>query len=285
LRGRAEAAFSAGPTAKIRLVTDAVTSISTTISNKKRHMPLRTLSTFVTTLRARSLAELAPFAMLALAAAMLALFGKIADEVLDGQTHAFDEAVLRALRNPADPADPLGPPWLEHVMRDITSLGSFTVVALVTFGAIGYLLIDGKRLAAVFVLFAVAGGGLLSEALKLVFARPRPELVAHLVEVQTASFPSGHAMLSAVAFLTLGALLARVQSRRRLKAYLVSVAIVLTILIGVSRIYLGVHWPTDVMAGWCAGAAWAMGCWVLAIWLQSRGSIEQTDANGPAKKV
>jgi len=237
-------------------------------------MPLRKVSNFIVALRRRSLNELAPFAILALAAAMLAVFAKIADEVVEGKTHAFDEAVLRALRNPADLADPIGPAWLEHVMRDITSLGSFTVVALMTLVSVGYLLIDGKRAAAMFVIVAVTGGVALSEGMKHLFARPRPELVAHLVEVQTASFPSGHAMLSAVTYLTLGALLARIQSRNRLKAYVVSVAILLTLMVGASRIYLGVHWPTDVLAGWCAGAAWAMACWLLALWLQSRGEIE-----------
>jgi undecaprenyl-diphosphatase len=243
------------------------------------------LSRITGLLRARSLQELLPFAILALVAAMLAIFIKLSGEVMDGETHAFDEALLRALRNPNDLADPIGPTWLEHIVRDVTSLGSFTVVTLVTLGAIGYLLIDGKRAAALFVLVAVAGGAVLSELLKHVFARPRPELVAHLVDVQTASFPSGHAMLSAVTFLTLGALLARVQSRNRLKAYLLSVAIVLTLLIGASRVYLGVHWPTDVLAGWCAGAAWAMGCWLVATWLQGRGRIEQPDPDGQAGGV
>ena len=239
-----------------------------------------TVSTFITTLRARSLQELAPFAVLALAAAMLAVFGMIAGKVADGQTRAFDEAILRALRNPQDLADPIGPPWLEHVMRDMTSLGSFTVVSFVTLVSVGYLLIDAKRAAALFVLVAIAGGVVLSEALKHLFARPRPELVAHLVEVQTASFPSGHAMLSAVTYLTLGALLARILSRKRLKAYVISVAILLALLIGASRVYLGVHWPTDVLAGWCAGAAWAMACWLLAMWLQKRGRIEQPGDDG-----
>jgi undecaprenyl-diphosphatase len=236
-------------------------------------------------LRARSLQELAPFAIFALIAAMIAVFAKIADEVVEGETHAFDQAVLRALRNPNDLADPIGPAWLELAMRDITSLGGFTVVILVTLAAIGYLVIDGKRAAALFVMVSIAGGTVLSEGLKHLFARPRPDLVAHLVEVQTASFPSGHAMLSAVIFLTLGALLARIQSRRRLKAYVISVAIVLTLMIGASRVYLGVHWPTDVLAGWCAGAAWAMGCWLLAMWLQSRGRIEEPDSNGTSGSV
>jgi undecaprenyl-diphosphatase len=230
-------------------------------------------------IRGRKLEELVPYASVAIIAALLFGFGKLAGEVLDGDTHSFDERVLRFLRNPADPADPIGPRWLESAVRDITSLGSFTVLAIVTLSAIIYLLIDGKRAAAAFVFFAIAGGGILSELLKQVFARPRPELVAHLVDVHTMSFPSGHAMSSAVTFLTLGALLTRVQSRWRLKIYFFSLAIFLTILIGLSRIYLGVHWPTDVLAGWCAGAAWAMGCWLLATWLQSRGQIE-TNANG-----
>lgn len=240
------------------------------------------VATWWSSIRGRSLEELVPYASLAVIAALLFGFGKLAGEVLDGDTRSFDEYVLRALRNPADLADPIGPAWLESVVRDITSLGSFSVLTIVTLSVVIYLLIDGKRAAAAFVFFAIAGGGILSELLKHLFARPRPELVAHLVDVKTLSFPSGHAMLSAVTFLTLGALLTRVQSRRRLKAYLLSLAIFLTILVGLSRLYLGVHWPTDVLAGWCAGAAWAMGCWLLATWLQSRGQIEQPveDDNG-----
>lgn len=231
-------------------------------------------------IRVRSLEELVPYASLAIIAALLFGFGKLAGEVLDGDTHSFDERVLRSLRNPADLADPIGPDWLEGVVRDITSLGSFSVLTIVTLSVVIYLLIDGKRAAAAFVVFAIAGGAVLSELLKHVFARPRPELVAHLVDVQTMSFPSGHAMSSAVTFLTLGALLTRVQGRWRLKIYSLSLAIFLTILVGLSRVYLGVHWPTDVLAGWFAGAAWAMGCWLLATWLQSRGQIEPPNANG-----
>jgi undecaprenyl-diphosphatase len=231
-------------------------------------------------IRGRSLEELVPYASLAIIAALLFGFGKLAGEVLDGDTHSFDERVLRSLRNPADLADPIGPDWLEGVVRDITSLGSFSVLTIVTLSVVIYLLIDGKRAAAAFVVFAIAGGAVLSELLKHVFARPRPELVAHLVDVQTMSFPSGHAMSSAVTFLTLGALLTRVQGRWRLKIYSLSLAIFLTILVGLSRVYLGVHWPTDVLAGWFAGAAWAMGCWLLATWLQSRGQIEPPNANG-----
>ena len=190
-------------------------------------------------------------------------------------TRDFDEAVLLALRSPADPADPVGPRWVEEMVRDVTSLGSTAVLTLITIAVLGFLIMDRKRGAAWLVLVSIAGGTALSTALKLGFERPRPDLVAHLVEVHTLSFPSGHAMLSAVTYLTLGALLARVQPRRRLKAYILSVAVALTLLVGFSRVYLGVHWPTDVLAGWCAGAAWAMGCWLVAAWLQSRGQVEQ----------
>jgi undecaprenyl-diphosphatase len=233
-----------------------------------------------TWLRARSGHDLIPLAMLFLVAAALFAFGKLAEEMLEGDTRSFDEMLLRALRTPGDLADPIGPWWVETIFRDLTSLGSTTVLTIVTLGAIGFLLIDGKRAAALFVLAAIAGGALVSTLLKNVFARPRPELVAHLVDVRSLSFPSGHAMLSAVTFLTLGAVLARVQSRRRLKAYLLGVAVLLTLLVGISRVYLGVHWPTDVLAGWCAGAAWAMGCWLAAAWLQRRGQVEGGDGNG-----
>ncbi len=235
------------------------------------------VSAWLRRLHGKSIDELAPFAMLALIAALLAGFGRIAGVIATGNTYAFDERLLRALREPNDPMDPLGPFWLEIAMRDITSLGSFTVLAIMILAAIGYLLIDGKRAAAAFVAAATGGGMVLSELLKSLFARPRPDLVAHLVDVHSLSFPSGHAMLSAVTFLTLGALLTREQARGRIKVYLISVAILLTLVVGASRVYLGVHWPSDVLAGWCAGASWAIGCWLLARWLQQRGRIEPPD--------
>jgi undecaprenyl-diphosphatase len=221
-------------------------------------------------------AEFGTLATLLAAASALFAFAEIAEEVGEGDTHGFDEALLRAFRNPADLADPIGPAWLEIAMRDITSLGSTTVLTIVTLAAVFYLVMDGKRASAALVAVAVAGGTLLSFALKSGFDRPRPDLVAHLVEVSTLSFPSGHAMLSAVTYLTLGALLARTQPRRRIKFYVLSLAVLLTLMIGISRIYLGVHWPTDVLAGWCAGSAWALICWTVALWLQRRGGIEPT---------
>jgi undecaprenyl-diphosphatase len=235
-------------------------------------IPLRSMLAW---LRPRAKRELLPLAIFFLAAAALFAFAEIAEDVMEGDTHAFDEALLHALRNPADLADPIGPLWIETAVRDVTSLGGTTILGVITLFALGYLVIDGKRSAALFVFIAVGGGAALSAVLKSAFARPRPELVAHMVEVYSLSFPSGHAMASAVTYLTLGALLTRLQSRRRLKAYLLAVAVTLTLLVGMSRVYLGVHWPTDVLAGWCAGAAWAMLCWLAASWLQRRGRIEQ----------
>ena len=201
-------------------------------------------------------------------------FMELADEVREGETHAFDRAILLALRSPGNLADPVGPPWFEDVARDITALGGHAILTLVTLAVIGFLLMVRKRSAALLVAISVFGGMLLSTLLKLGFERARPDLVPHAARVYTASFPSGHAMLSAVTYLTLGALLARVQARRREKAYVLSLALLLTLVVGLSRIYLGVHWPTDVLAGWCVGAAWAVLCWMVALWLQRRGKVE-----------
>ncbi|HWO41365.1 MAG TPA: phosphatase PAP2 family protein [Candidatus Eisenbacteria bacterium] len=213
------------------------------------------------------------FSVLVIAGAGL-LFAEVVDEVLEGESRAFDTAVLLALRDPHQLGDPIGPTWLENAFRDITALGGKAVVSLMTAAVIGFLLLTGKPAAAVMVLVSVSGGALLSTLLKLGFDRPRPDLVAHLIAVESASFPSGHALLSAVTYLTLGALLARVVGQLRLKLYVLGVALVLTFLIGLSRIYLGVHWPTDVLAGWSAGAVWAVLCWRVALALQRRGEIE-----------
>ena len=216
-------------------------------------------------------------AMFAAAAGLFA-FAELAEAVLEGDTRAFDEFLLLGLRSAADPSDPLGPRWLEETMRDFTALGGTGVLSAVTLAVVGFLSLTGKRNAAAAVGVAVVGGLLLSQALKWGFARPRPGLVPHGQYVYTQSFPSGHAMLSAVVYLTLGALLARTQARRRVKLYLLAVAGFLTVLVGVSRVYLGVHWPTDVLAGWTVGAGWALLCWLATLWLQRRGQVEPESA-------
>ncbi|PWC39873.1 phosphoesterase [Azospirillum sp. TSO35-2] len=220
---------------------------------------------------------------LSLSAGLLFGFAELAGEVMEGETSTFDRAVLLALRNPLDPDQPGGPWWLARVARDLTALGSTTVLTLVTIATLGFLLLLRKRAAALLVLVSIGGGGVLSSVLKALFDRARPDLVPHGDQVISASFPSGHAMLSAVVYLTLGALIGQFVRGRRIKAYLLVWAMVLTLVIGSSRVYLAVHWPTDVLAGWCVGAAWAALCWIIAEWLQRRGAVEQ-DQPEPAEK-
>ncbi len=202
------------------------------------------------------------------------VFAEAADAVHEGDAQGVDRLLLLALRNPHDLADPVGPEWLEEMGRDITALGGFTVLTLLTTVLVGYLLLARKARAALLVLGSVLGAVALSYLLKDLFGRARPALVPHLVVVHSASFPSGHAMLSASVYLTLGALLARLQARLVLKAYALLCALLLSFLVGVSRVYVGVHWPTDVLAGWAAGGAWAALCWLVARRLQRRGAVE-----------
>ena len=218
--------------------------------------------------------ELTLLTGICVAAGGLWVFVTLAGNVREGETAAFDEAVMLALRSADDLSDPLGPLWLEGVMRDITALGSQFVLASITLAVIGYLLLIGKRGAALLVFVSVTGGALLGDLLKLLFQRPRPDLVPHGVHVFTACFPSNHAMLAAVTYLTLGALLARLEKRRRIKLYFLTISVILTVIVGISRVYLGVHWPSDVMAGWSVGAAWAMAVWLVALVLQRRGEVE-----------
>ncbi len=213
------------------------------------------------------------------------LFVELADEVIEGSTHAIDERLLLSLRNPADLSDPIGPPWVEETMRDFTALGGGAILSLLTSSVVGYLVIQRKYRAALLLALAVIGGMLLSQGLKSSFGRPRPDLVPHGSFVYFTSFPSGHSMMSAATYLTLGALLARLQERRRLKIYLLCMAMIITVLVGISRIYLGVHWPTDVLAGWTAGAVWAVLCWLVMWWLQHQGEVETTVEATDAKTI
>jgi undecaprenyl-diphosphatase len=219
--------------------------------------------------------EWAPLLSLATLSFCAWAFVELAEDIAEGEVPSFDRSVLLALRNPTDLSDPVGPSWFEESARDVTGLGGYAVLTFVTLATTAYLLMARKRHAAILVLAAVGGGALLSTALKFGFERPRPDLVPHGTRIYTASFPSGHAMLSAVTYLTLGALLARVQKRPRVKAFLLGAAVILTLAVGASRVYLGVHWPTDVLAGWCVGAAWAALCWFVALQLQRRGQVER----------
>ena len=225
--------------------------------------------------------EIGPLAALLLAATLVLSFGYLAMEVLEGDTIAFDRAVLLAMRTSGNPADPIGPVWLEEVGRDVTALGSYAFLGMVLLSVLGYLILIRKHSAAILVTANVLGGAVVSALLKLGFDRTRPDTISDATRVFTASFPSGHATLSAVTFLTLGALLTRMHADRRIKVYFVALALSLTVGVGISRLYLGVHYPTDVIAGWAVGSAWAILCWVAAVWLQQWGEIETPSMSRP----
>lgn len=215
---------------------------------------------------------LAPLLMSALVLVLVLGFTLIARDMRAGDLLRFDTALLMAFRTADDLSQPIGPVWLHEAARDITALGSFACLGILVLATLGYLILAGRRDMALLVIVAVLGGVALSTMLKLGFNRPRPDL-PHATRIFTASFPSGHAMLTAVTFLTLGALLARISGSWRLRIYFIALALLLSFIVGVSRVYLGVHYPSDVLAGWFIGGAWALLCWTIAFWLQQRGAI------------
>jgi undecaprenyl-diphosphatase len=212
-------------------------------------------------------------------AVLLFVFGFIAQDVAARKPSGFDSYVILALRKSGKQPVPIGPPWLQEAARDVTSLGSIIVLLIITFAVAGFLFLTRKPGIAWLMLIAVLGGLVLNNLLKFVIARPRPDFINRAARVFTTSFPSGHATLSAITYLTIAALLARAYPSFTVSLYFMALAALLTVLIGLSRIYLGVHFPTDILAGWCIGAAWALACWVLMAWLQQGGQVE---APGPA---
>lgn len=218
--------------------------------------------------------ELGTIVLLLLLAGGMWGFVELTEEVLEGETQAIDRTLLLMLRSSENLADPLGPAWLEEVGRDMTALGGVAVLTLLTLAVAVFMALRRLWSAAGLLLAAVGSGVLVSTVLKDTFERARPDLVPHGSYVASASFPSGHSMMAAVVYLTLGALLARVEPDGRVKVFVLGMAILLTLLVGLSRVYLGVHWPTDILAGWTLGAAWALLFWLIARTLQRRGRVE-----------
>lgn len=217
--------------------------------------------------------------IIAVTAACLLAFIALAGLVIGGDTHAVDARILLAMRSVTDPSDPIGPKWLEGYMRDLTALGGFAVLSILVLSVSGFLAATGRQVLALRIFAVSLSGWLLSQAAKLAFLRPRPDLVPHSAEVYASSFPSGHAMTSAVVYLTLGAALARTTEDMRVKVYVLGLALALTLTIGVSRVYLGVHWPTDVLGGWALGGAWVGVAWAALRALDHRSARKSRSGN------
>lgn len=233
-----------------------------------------TLQGLVRGMRTSRLASL-PVAVAGIFAFGVYAFLQIADEVGEEEIGAIDRWLLLALRNPQDLADPLGPEWFEEFMVELTALGGYPLLTLIVAAVCGFLLVVGRTGPALFTVFSIVSGTIAAHLLKLFYDRPRPDLVEQLVAVQTPSFPSGHASMSAVVYFTLAMLIVRLVESRAAQIYVLVAATVLTVGIGVSRVYLGVHWPSDVAAGWAFGLSWACLAWLtvtgLRAWRDSNG--------------
>jgi undecaprenyl-diphosphatase len=226
-------------------------------------------------LRQREAADIRLLLALVVLLGGLWAFAELADEVLEGDSMGADSWILQALRDPARDHAPIGPSWLAEAARDVTALGGHAVLGMVIAAVSGFLLLQRKPHIAGLVLASGLGGMVVNNLLKVWFNRPRPDLVPHAVQVHSLSFPSGHAMVSAAVYLSLAVVVARILPRPAGKAYVLAVGVVLTFLVGLTRVYLGVHYPTDVLAGWLAGALWALLCGVAGEALQRRGAVEQ----------
>ncbi|MEW6394346.1 MAG: phosphatase PAP2 family protein [Pseudomonadota bacterium] len=219
--------------------------------------------------------EVWPLAAMLGTAALVLVFGIIANLSTDGASDPFDRWLLQSFRDEMGRA--AYPRWFAEAIRDVSALGSAPVVSLICGVVLGYLVMIRKRAAALLVLVAIAGGGILNNVLKSTFERPRPDFIEPLASVSSASFPSGHATFSAITYLTLAALLARTTPRLRLRLYAIAIGLLLTVLVGMTRVILGVHYPTDVLAGWCIGAAWSLLCWSVMLRLQRQGQVESAN--------
>jgi undecaprenyl-diphosphatase len=205
---------------------------------------------------------------------LVLLFLRLAGAVMEGETMAFDKRIVLAFRSADDLSRPIGPPWVENSLADISALGGPTVITLAVLAVVGFLLLQARYHTALAILLTAASGEVLNAALKSLFMRPRPDVVPHLRTAFDTSFPSGHAMQSAIIYLTLGAMLMRLAERRLIKIYCFATAAALTLLVGVSRVYLGVHYPTDVLAGWIVGLIWASICWLATQHYEVRAGIK-----------
>lgn len=213
--------------------------------------------------------------------ALLGLWGLsvLTEEVLEGDTARVDHAVLFWLNEQATP-------WLDHAAVEITALGDTLVMVLVALISASFLWLLGRKAYAVLLMAAVVGGGVITPVLKTIFDRPRPqilELRAHFTE-SSAAYPSGHATMSMVTLVTIAFIIHRLSRHRWMGVIAGGLAGVVILLIGLSRLYLGLHFPSDVIAGYAVGFTWAVLCALTIIAFESRqggsGEIGAVDLSG-----
>ncbi len=192
------------------------------------------------------------------------LFVLIAAAVSTEVFAQLDNDVLIFLRNAENLAQPRGPAWLEHFTQELTALGGWPLLTMLSVTLTVFFVLRGQWDFAIILPAVALGEMVMVSQMKLAFARLRPDAVPHLVEATSNSFPSGHAASAAAIYLTLGLMLANISTSKSMRLYAFITPVTLAVMIGLSRIYLGVHYPSDVFAGWCVGAAWASLIWIAA---------------------
>lgn len=226
-----------------------------------------------THLETRSQLGFAPLHILLGLAGATLLFAILAAAIGPEPT-SFDLLVIQSLHEPGS-ADPVGPPWVEAFWSDVTVLGSGSIVAFLVVVVVAYLFLARHPKTALVVLLCITLAAVSAYVLKAFFERPRPMALEALISIDNYSFPSGHSVISAAVYPTLAAMVARVLDGNKLKLYCIGVGVLTMVLIGFSRIYLGVHYATDVIAGWCIGITWSLFAWALLTRLQKTGVVEQ----------
>ena len=190
------------------------------------------------------------------AAVLWAIFAAVVIAVHSGASANFDASGMRYWRTGAD-FHPRGAPWLGEGVRDFTALGGVLLRHIVALGALAALLFLRLRREAVLLAGTIMGGWIVDSALKHFIGRPRPTIVPHLTQAGGTSFPSGHSFNAAVVYIGIALAFAALSPRQSVRVTLIASAMILSLLTALSRVWLGVHWPTDVIAGWTGGAAWA----------------------------
>lgn len=206
-------------------------------------------------------------------AALVVAFVGLASGVLSAATEPIDHAILQALRT--DASDPAGPAWLERTMVNLSALGSTAVATLLVCTAALFLLLDHRPRQAFLLIGATVIAAIGLTALKQAIGRERPSIVEHIEVVNGLSFPSGHTLIAAVLYPTLGMLIASNLRQRHLKVFVFVVAALLALIVGFTRVYLGVHYPSDVLGGWLLGLAFALAAGMVIHTLKRQHIVER----------